>query len=78
MWILDPTSGESKAITQPEAAYNAYPSANYVYDTRKLRFTYGSLVSPASTYDYDLDTGARTLLKEKEVGSLALPTPLQQ
>eukprot|EP00611_Tribonema_gayanum_P013667 TRINITY_DN2470_c0_g3_i2.p3 TRINITY_DN2470_c0_g3~~TRINITY_DN2470_c0_g3_i2.p3 ORF type:complete len:356 (-),score=125.94 TRINITY_DN2470_c0_g3_i2:450-1517(-) len=67
MWILDPETGSTKPIEQPEAACHAYPSGNYQFKTSTLRFSYGSLVSPSSTYDYDMDSGARTLLKQQEV-----------
>ena len=32
-----------------------------------LRFGYESLTTPESTYDYDMETRARTLLKREEV-----------
>jgi len=32
-----------------------------------VRFTYQSMVTPSSVYDYDLNTRARTLLKQQEV-----------
>jgi oligopeptidase B len=67
MWVLDPASGESHKIDQPEAACSARPHSNYVYNTSTLRFGYSSLVSPSATYDYDMATKARKLLKEKEV-----------
>ncbi|KAG5189638.1 hypothetical protein JKP88DRAFT_347625 [Tribonema minus] len=67
MWILDPETGSTKPIEQPEAACHAYPSGNYQFKTSTLRFSYGSLVSPSSTYDYDMNSGARTLLKQQEV-----------
>eukprot|EP00953_Heterococcus_sp_UTEX-ZZ885_P006781 4133-Heterococcus_DN1.PRE.1 len=67
MWVLDPASGESHKIDQPEAACSARPHSNYVYNTSTLRFGYSSLVSPSATYDYDMATKTRKLLKEKEV-----------
>ncbi len=35
--------------------------------TTKFRYSYQSLVSPASIYDYDVQSGASTLLKQQEV-----------
>jgi oligopeptidase B len=69
MWVLDPASGESHKIDQPEAACSARPHSNYVYNTSTVRFGYSSLVSPSATYDYDMVTKQRTMLKEKEVSS---------
>lgn len=50
-----------------EPAYLAYASTNREFDTRTLRFVYTSLVTPSSTYDYDMETRERTLLKRDEV-----------
>ena len=41
--------------------------SNLEYDTHTLRFEYESLVTPASVYDHDLETGERTLLKQQPV-----------
>ena len=37
------------------------------FNTTTVRFTYQSMVTPSSVYDYDLDTRQRTLLKRTEV-----------
>ena len=50
-----------------EPAYDVYVSTNREPDTQVLRFGYESLTTPASTYDYDMVTRARTLLKRQEV-----------
>jgi len=50
-----------------EEAYTAYPSANPEYDTSTLRYGYTSLTTPSSTYDYDMITHEKTLLKQQEV-----------
>ena len=44
-----------------------YSGSNRVYDTTLFRFGYSSLISPNSTYEYDMNTKTRTLLKETEV-----------
>ena len=54
-------------IAFDEPAYDAHLSTNREPDTRVLRFGYESLTTPASTYDYDMVTRARTLLKREEV-----------
>ncbi len=50
-----------------EAAYTAYISTNPEFDTPVLRYGYTSLTTPNSTYDYNMDTGEKTLLKQQEV-----------
>ena len=51
-----------------EPAYDAFIDAhNRVPDTHVLRYGYSSLGTPESTYDYDMVTRERTLLKRKEV-----------
>jgi len=50
-----------------EPAYTAFPTANFDFDTSLLRFTYSSMTTPNSVYDYDMVTRSRTLLKRQEV-----------
>lgn len=51
-----------------EPAYGAYIDANNrESDTPLLRFSYSSLRTPESTYDYNMVTRTRTLLKREEV-----------
>lgn len=57
----------SYRITFPEPAYEAYLHANPEWDVATIRIGYQSLVTPASVYDYNLDTTERTLLKQQEV-----------
>jgi oligopeptidase B len=41
--------------------------ANAEIDTKLVRYTYTSLTTPASTYDFDVTTGKKTLLKREPV-----------
>jgi len=50
-----------------EEAYLAYISMNPDFDTNLLRYGYTSLTTPNSTYDYDMNTREKTLLKREEV-----------
>lgn len=59
--------GPGKEITFPEPVYTAQPHVNPEFDTRAFRYSYQSLVSPASVYEYDVSTGTSTLLKQQEV-----------
>jgi oligopeptidase B len=54
-------------ISFPEPAYDAHPHVNRVFDTPTFRYAYQSLVTPASVYEYDVASGASTLLKQLEV-----------
>jgi len=65
--ILDLRSGKSHRIRFPEPTYTASPSQNHVFNTNVFRYGYLSLVTPLSTYDYDMDTHQQTLLKRVEV-----------
>jgi oligopeptidase B len=51
----------------PEPAYSAGLHVNRIFNTTSFRYSYQSLVSPASVYEYDVATGASTLLKQQEV-----------
>lgn len=50
-----------------DEAYMAYTSANPEFDTTTLRFGYQSMTTPASTYDYDMVSQEKTLLKQQPV-----------
>ncbi len=50
-----------------EPAYAAYPSSNPEIDTDVVRYSYSSLATPSSVYDFNMVTRARTLLKRDEV-----------
>lgn len=54
-------------IAFPEPAYSAYPHVNRIFDATTFRYAYQSLVTPSSVYEYDVATGASTLLKQLEI-----------
>jgi len=59
--------GRAKAIAFPEPTYTAGGHANPEFDAKVFRYSYQSLVSPASVYEYDVATGESKLLKRQEV-----------
>jgi oligopeptidase B len=63
--------GGPSAIEFPEPIYTVYPGANPEYDSARFRLGYTSLVTPESVYDYDVESGELTLLKQRAV----LPAP---
>lgn len=50
-----------------EPAYVASISVNPEFDTKTLRYTYASMTTPVSTYDYNMDTKTSELRKRQEV-----------
>src|ERR1700694_1029282 len=65
--VIDLKTNAVHYITFPEPAYAVTPRQNAEFDTRNLRFVYSSLVTPSSTYDYDMATRERVLKKRVEV-----------
>jgi oligopeptidase B len=65
--IINQHSGEEHYLDFGEPTYTAFISINPEFDTDVLRFGYTSLTTPRSTYDYNLTTRVKTLLKEQEV-----------
>jgi len=60
-------TGGEHAIDFGEPVYSARVGANAEYRTRLLRFNYTSLVTPASVFDYDMETRERQLMKRQDV-----------
>ena len=65
--VTDFRTGASHKVEFPEPAYSAAPGANPEFDTAVFRYTYQSLVTPNSVFDYDTDKRTATLLKEQPV-----------
>lgn len=65
--IYDRNTKRQKKIKFDEAAYTVYGSSNPEYNTDEFRFGYTSLITPVSTYEENLKTGSRRLLKQQEV-----------
>ena len=60
-------TGEITELTFPEPAYSFSGGNNPEFKTTKFRFSYSSMITPSSVFDYDLETGERELMKETEV-----------
>src|SRR5580704_10102917 len=67
MRILDFRTGHWHAISFPEPVYSAFPGGNPEYDTHVFRYSYTSMITPQSVFDYDMETHKATLLKQQEV-----------
>jgi oligopeptidase B len=62
-----PEVAREAKIQFPEPAYSVHLSGNREFATELLRYSYQSLVTPASVFDYNVTTGASELKKEQEV-----------
>lgn len=67
--IHDRKTGEEHAIAFDEEAYSLGLIGASEYDTDTIRFSYSSMATPSQTYDYNMLTRQRTLLKTQEVPS---------
>ncbi|MEW6368339.1 MAG: S9 family peptidase [Acidobacteriota bacterium] len=65
--VIPWAGGGEHYIDFGEPAYAAFIARNPVFDTTTLRYVYTSMTTPSSTYDYDMATRARTLMKRDEV-----------
>jgi len=67
--VADLKNNKTHYVTFPEKAYGVYPGGNPEFNTQTYRFSYSSLVTPNSVYDYDLATRKRELKKRQEIPS---------
>jgi oligopeptidase B len=65
--IMNQITGTDEYLDFGESTYAASISVNKEFDTNILRYNYTSLVTPRSTYDYNMDTGNVDLMKEQKV-----------
>jgi oligopeptidase B len=65
--VINFTTGEDHYIDFGEEVYSSRISVNAEADTDVLRYTYTSLTTPNSTFDYNMKTREKELLKETEV-----------
>jgi oligopeptidase B len=59
--------GQPHFIASAEPAYTTSFSANTEIDSEILRYSYSSLATPATVFDYNMRTGEQTLLKRDPV-----------
>ena len=65
--IIDQRTQKEEYLKFDEDAYTSWISVNEEFNTNVLRFSFSSLITPTSTYDYNMKTKERTLLKQDEV-----------
>jgi oligopeptidase B len=65
--VVNFKSNKRHRIEFPEPVYAAGLGPNAEFNTTIVRYSYNSLVTPNSTFDYDMNAGKSTLLKQQEV-----------
>jgi len=63
------TKRASARIETPESVYTMGLSFNPEYDTPYIRYNYSSMITPGSTYEYDLKSRQSKLIKQQEIPS---------
>lgn len=65
--IFNFTSGTWNTISSPEPVYAASPGDTPEFTSTTYRYSYQSMVTPPSVFDYDTLSGKSILLKQEEV-----------
>ncbi|EDM36286.1 oligopeptidase (protease II) [Pedobacter sp. BAL39] len=60
-------NGTEHHIDFEEPTYAARIGSNPDYNSNTLRYQYTSMITPSSTYDYNMDTKSQKLMKQQEV-----------
>ena len=67
--LMPVVGGEPKSISFPEPVYSTSLIGNPEYEASTIRYSYTSLNRPTTLYEYNIENGATTKLKEQEVPS---------
>ncbi len=65
--VLSLKDGQEHYLNFGEPAYTASVGSNPEYNSTVLRYQYTSLTTPMSTFDYDMGTREKKLMKQQEV-----------
>ena len=65
--IIHQLSGKDEYIDFGESTFTAKISVNEEFNSNILRYSYTSMVTPRSIYDYNMDTGELILTKQDEI-----------
>ena len=65
--IIHQKSGKDEYLDFGESTYTSRISTNREFNTNVLRYSYSSMLTPSSTYDYNMDSGQLNLMKQQEV-----------
>ncbi|MSR66427.1 MAG: S9 family peptidase [Pedosphaera sp.] len=72
--VTEMATGKSRRMEISEPVYDLAPDTNAEFDTATFRYSYESLTTPDSTFEYDLNGHKSTLLKRQEVLGKFKPT----
>ena len=61
------SDGAEHTVEQPEDAASVWLGSNPEFDSTTIRYRFSSLVTPATQFDYDIETRERTLVKRHPV-----------
>lgn len=69
--VIDKIESKRKPerIATPESVYTIAMASNPEYDTPIVRYNYASMITPNSTFEFDLATRKSTLIKQQEIPS---------
>ncbi|HET7433354.1 MAG TPA: S9 family peptidase [Thermoanaerobaculia bacterium] len=67
IYDLSKEGAKPRRVKFPEPAYAIGGAPNEEFDATTFRYSYQSLVTPSSVYDYDMNSEKQTLLKRTEV-----------
>lgn len=65
--VINQTNKKDEYLSFTEPVFSANASANPEFNTNTLRFVYTSMTTPASVFEYNMDTKERVLKKQTEV-----------
>lgn len=65
--VVQLSGGGKRRIKFPEPIYSAHAQQNREFSTGMFRYSYESLVTPPSVFDYDVASDISLLLKQKEI-----------
>ncbi|MCB0109531.1 MAG: S9 family peptidase, partial [Caldilineaceae bacterium] len=65
--VIDLATAQEQFVTFPEPVYNYDRHTNPEFDTTTLRFTYNSLTTPDTVFDYNMADGTRVQRKQQAV-----------
>ena len=67
--VMELPGNRAHYVTFPEQAYAVFPGLNPDFETDVFRFTYSSLLTPNSVFDYNVASRERELKKRQEIPS---------
>lgn len=65
--VINLTNKADYYIPFQDPTYMAYISMNPEFNSNKLRYSYSSLTTPQTVYDFNMDTKEKEMLKQQEV-----------